>query len=80
MYINTDQIGSSSGLLGLVLDPDFINNHLMYIFYTYIDNNNLFSKVLSLKEKDSKIIESKIILDKIPASIFNNGGRLEFGP
>ena len=36
VYINTDQIRSSGGLLGLVLDPDFINNHLMYIFYTYI--------------------------------------------
>ncbi|MGD1835837.1 MAG: PQQ-dependent sugar dehydrogenase [Nitrososphaeraceae archaeon] len=80
VYINTDQIGSSSGLLGLALDPDFINNNLIYIFYTYIDNNNLFGKVLSLKEKDNKIIDSKIIIDKIPASLYNNGGRIEFGP
>ena len=66
--------------MGLALDPDFINNHLIYIFYTYIDNNNLFGKVLSLKEKDNKIIDSKVIIDKIPASLYNNGGRIEFGP
>ena len=33
-----------------------------------------------LTERNNKIVDSKTVLDRIPASDLNNGGRLKFGP
>jgi glucose/arabinose dehydrogenase len=52
----------------------------MYVYHTYAKNGGLYNKVLMLTEKNNKIVNSKIILDGIPASDSNNGGRIKFGP
>jgi len=78
-YIRVAQNGGS-GLLGIALHPNFTENHLMYVYHSYMKDNELYNKVLLLKEKDNKIIESKIIIDSIPGSPYNNGGRIKFGP
>jgi len=78
-YINVAQNGES-GLLGLVLHPNFTENHLLYIYHTYSNGTAVFNKVLQLTEKDNKIVDSKVILDKIPAADANDGGRIKFGP
>jgi glucose/arabinose dehydrogenase len=77
--IHTEDIGEA-GLMGLALHPNFMQNHLMYLYHTYAKNGGLYNKVLMLTEKDNKIVNSKIILDGIPASDSNNGGRIKFGP
>jgi aldose sugar dehydrogenase len=76
---NVEQHGES-GLLGLALHPDFAENHLLYIYHTYSNESNVFNKVLALTERDNKIIESKVIIDGIPAADRNDGGRIKFGP
>lgn len=78
-YINAAQNGEA-GLLGLTLHPDFAKNHLLYIYYTYSNGTAVFNRVLQLKEKDNKMIESKVIIDGIPAAERNDGGRIKFGP
>jgi glucose/arabinose dehydrogenase len=77
--IHTEDIGEA-GLLGLALHPNFTQNHLMYVYHTYAKNGGLYNKVLMLTEKNNKIVNAKIILDGIPASDSNNGGRIKFGP
>jgi aldose sugar dehydrogenase len=77
--IHTADIGEA-GLMGLALHPNFTQNHLMYVYHTYAKNDGLYNKVLMLTEKNNKIVNSKIILDGIPASDSNNGGRIKFGP
>ena len=77
--IHTEDIGEA-GLMGLALHPNFTQNHLMYVYHTYAKNGGLYNKVLMLTEKNNKIVNSKIILDGIPASESNNGGRIKFGP
>lgn len=77
--IHTEDIGEA-GLMGLALHPNFTQNHLMYVYHTYAENGGLYNKVLMLTEKNNKIVNSKIILDGIPASDSNNGGRIKFGP
>jgi glucose/arabinose dehydrogenase len=77
--IRAEDIGDA-GLLGLALHPNFTLNHLMYVYHTYVKNGGLNNKVLMLTERDNSIVDSKVILDNIPASDSNNGGRIKFGP
>lgn len=78
-YINVEQ-NSESGLLGLALHPNFTENHLLYVYHTYSNDSAVLNQVLMLTEKDNKIVESKVIIDKIPAADRNDGGKIKFGP
>ena len=68
------------GLLGIALHPDFSNNHLIYVFFTYEEEGKLWNKILQITESENKLKDAKTIFDKIPGSVFTNGGFLKFGP
>ena len=68
------------GLLGITLHPNFSQNHILYAYYTYEEQGELWNKVIQIKEFSNKIVEAKTILDKIPGSSFSNGGIIKFGP
>ena len=68
------------GLIGIELHPNFSTNHFIYVFLTYLDDGNLWNKIIRITESDNKLSDSKIIFDKIPGSSFTNGGFLKFGP
>lgn len=68
------------GLLGIALHPDFSNNHFIYVFLTYQENGTLWNKILQITESENKLKDAKTIFDKIPGSVFTNGGFLKFGP
>ena len=71
-YINVMQ-NSESGLLGLALHPNFTENHLLYVYHTYSNDSAVLNQVLMLTENDNKIVESKVIIDNIPAADRNDG-------
>lgn len=71
---------TDAGLLGITLHPDFENNHFIYVYYTYQEGNNLWNKVLRITESNDKMVDSKVILDKIPGAEFDDGGVIKFGP
>ena len=77
--IKAENIGDA-GLLGLTLHPNFTQNHLFYVYYTYSNSTGLFNKVLKLTESNNRIIDSKTILDGIPGDEYRDGGRIKFGP
>lgn len=68
------------GLLGLALDPDFISNRYIYVLHTYKENNQYYNRVVRLHEYNNRATVDKVILDKIPASLNHNGGRIKIGP
>jgi len=68
------------GLLGLTTHPNFENNHFLYAYYTYEENNQLWNKVIRITEENNKAKEITTIIDKIPGSAFSNGGVIKFGP
>ena len=68
------------GLLGITTHPDFSNNHFLYAYYTYEENENLWNRVIRITEEENKSTEIVTILDKIPGSAFSNGGVIKFGP
>jgi len=68
------------GLLGITTHPDFENNHVLYVFLTYEEDKTLWNKVLRITESNNKLKDAITIFDKIPGSVFTNGGFLKFGP
>ena len=68
------------GLLGITTHPDFKNNHFLYVFLTYEEDGTLWNKVLRITESNNKLQDAITIFDKIPGSVFTNGGFLKFGP
>lgn len=68
------------GLMGIALDPDFSQNHYLYIMYTYTENNQIFNRVARLVEQNNKTTFDQIILDMIPGGRIHNGGRIKIGP
>ena len=71
---------NDAGLLGITTHPDFVNNHLMYVYYTYKEGDKLWNKVLQITESNNKLVDAKVILDRIPGAEFDDGGVIKFGP
>ncbi len=71
---------ADGGLLGLALHPNFTENHFLYVYYTYADGNKLWNKVLRITESNNRLVDAKVVLDKIPAAEFDDGGVIKFGP
>lgn len=68
------------GLLGITLHPNFSENHYIYVFLTYEEDNALWNKILRITEYENKLQDAETIFDKIPGSSFTNGGFIKFGP
>lgn len=71
---------SESGLMGLVLHPDFSENHWIYLYYTSRQNSNYLNQVVRYKFEGNKISEKKVIIEYIPGFSHHDGGRIAFGP
>ncbi len=69
-----------SGLLGLALDPNFSENHHVYVYYTHGQLSRLVNRVSRFTEKDNRFLNETVILDNIPAGSIHDGGRIRFGP
>lgn len=67
------------GLLGLALDPHFEKNHFLYLYYTYFEFPNLYNRVSRFTEANNALSDEKVLLDKIPANSYHDGGRIRFG-
>ncbi len=72
--------GGEGGLLGVELDPNFEENHYLYLYYSYNDFLSTFNKVVRYTENNNQLSDEKILVDKIPGAAIHDGGRLKFGP
>jgi len=73
--------GEETGLLGLALSPNFTQNLLVYVYYTYRDRQGkLWNRVSSFIENESRLANESIVIDRIPGNPFHDGGRIKFGP
>ena len=71
---------SEGGLLGLELDPNYENNHFLYLYQTYLDIITHQNKVVRYTVNNNQLTEEQILIDKIPGAIWHDGGRIKFGP
>ena len=76
--------GREHGLLGITLDPRFVDNGYLYAYYTVPKKSGKpdFNRVVRLTERDGVGSDVQVLFDKIPADVkgSHNGGRLRFGP
>lgn len=68
------------GLLGLDLHPNFFENNFIYLYYTYQEDQQPFNRVSRFTYQNEKLIDEEIIIDRLPAATYHNGGRIKFGP
>lgn len=69
-----------SGLMGLVLDPNFDTNRFFYVMYSYEDDGQIFNRVVRLVERENEASFDGMIIDRIPGNRVNDGGRIKIGP
>jgi glucose/arabinose dehydrogenase len=69
-----------AGLLGLALDPEFSQNHYVYLYYTATVPGAVVNRIVRYREVGSRLAERIVLLDNIPATTIHDGGRLRFGP
>ena len=72
-----------AGLLGLALDPQFAQNHFVYVAHTYrTANGRLQNRLVRLREdsKTGKGTLDKILIDNVAGSNNHDGGRVKLGP
>jgi len=69
-----------AGLLGLALDPSFVSNRLLYLYYTARTAAGAVNRVVRYRESGNSLGEPVVLLDNIPANTIHDGGRLRFGP
>ncbi len=66
------------GLLGIALDPNFEDNHHIYVYYTYTDFLSTYNKVVRFTETDNTLANEFVLIDKIPGGPIHDGGRIKF--
>jgi len=69
-----------AGLLGLALDPEFAQNHFVYLYYSASVPGGAMNRIVRYREVNSRLGERAVLLDNIPAAQIHDGGRLRFGP
>lgn len=70
-----------SGLMGMVLHPNFAENYFVYLAYAYQNaDKDQTVRVARYRATNETLVEPKTIIEGIPASRFHSGTRLRFGP
>ena len=81
----TPEYGVERGLLGIALDPNFSQNHYIYIHYTSDeDHDGRHNRIVRFTLQPNGVGGSPLTLLKVPLDSdfteMHNGGNLHFGP
>ncbi|MBM3904980.1 MAG: PQQ-dependent sugar dehydrogenase [Thaumarchaeota archaeon] len=78
--LKLDVGGAEGGLLGLTLDPNFEENHYLYLYYTYSEFLSTYNRVSRFTESNNSVSDELVLIDKIPGAAIHDGGRIKFSP
>ncbi len=68
-----------AGLLGFVLDPEFLESNIAYAYYTYDDSSGPLNRIVTLRLEENVWREKSLLLNNIPSGTYHHGGRLKIG-
>ena len=70
-----------AGGLGIALDPSFVQNRFVYVYYTAaLASGGGVNRIVRFREVNGMLGERAVLVDNIPAAQIHDGGRLRFGP
>jgi glucose/arabinose dehydrogenase len=69
-----------SGLLGMVLHPDFENFPFVYLAYTYYTGSSILERIARYEYIGSSLVNEFVLLDNIPGNTTHDGARLIITP
>jgi len=69
--------GGEGGLLGTAVHPSYPDPPLVYLYYTTETDERRENRVVAVDVEDGR---SWNVVTGIPADVYHNGGRIEFGP
>jgi len=77
-------IGEGDGVLSMTLDPDFVENHYFYVYYTELDDEGITENVIIARytEVEGEATDETIIISDLPTTPnqrFHFGGGMSFG-
>lgn len=80
--LHTPGVNAEEGMLGLAKDPDYANNHYVYIYYSPADSSvNRLSRFTFIHDTLDKATEKTILEVKAQREICcHTGGSIAFGP
>lgn len=69
------------GLLGIVLHPQYLTNHYLYLYMTTSESSKgTKNSVFRYTYTQGELTDEKAIITDIPGALYHDGGRMEFGP
>ncbi|MDH5596531.1 MAG: PQQ-dependent sugar dehydrogenase [Candidatus Peregrinibacteria bacterium] len=68
------------GLMSITLDPDYQNNHWIYLSLVYETEDKMILKVVRFTDMKDQLEDAMVIIDDLPAAKFHAGSRIKFGP
>ena len=81
LYTFTDVVTvEETGLMGMVLDPNYADNKTLYACYTSQDASGMFDRVVRMTDNGDSLTLDGVLLDGIPAAKYHAGCRLGVGP
>ncbi len=72
--------GVEGGMLGVAVDPNYSENHYIYVYYTYNEFLSTLNKLVRYQMVNGMINEDRVLIEGIPGGPFHDGGRIQFGP
>lgn len=77
---NIVSTGGESGLLGLILHPDFEDNPYVYTAYTYMSGSSKLERIVRYEYNGTQLVNEFILLDNIQGNTTHIGCRLLITP
>ena len=72
--------GVEGGMLGVAVDPNYLENHYIYVYYTYNEFLSTLNKLVRYQMINGMVNEDRVLIEGIPGGPFHDGGRIQFGP
>jgi glucose/arabinose dehydrogenase len=67
---------SESGLMAMVLHPDFVNHPYLYVVYTYLEGSSIKERLVRYTYTSGNLGSPQILIDELPGSSRHDGSRL----
>lgn len=78
--INDVYQSGESGLLGMAMHPNFADSPFVYVAYTYLQQGDMYEKLVRYLYNGGTLVNAEILLRGIPANTTHDGSRIVITP